>query len=214
MKEYDDALKKLKAGREGLEQFRAVVDRLARKVAENEEQVRKITSDLDSSMKQGNKEQAVKLMTMLESSRKELVGNKRKLDELEAAYKEHAAKMKKMTGGMGAYRDKAVEYDANRKIAGAMDAAGIGDSPLSDFSDLREAERLVQDKIDLNAAKVRVSQDLSEKKTAEAAPDKKMEEAAAEDLLTKMEIEMGLKTPETSAIKGKPVEMGPEKDEK
>ena len=60
---------------------------------------------------------------------------------------------------------------------------------------------MIQGKIDLNRAKVRVAGDLSSQGIAEIEAEKKMEESKAEDLLSQFEVDMGLKTPETAGVK-------------
>jgi hypothetical protein len=76
-------------------------------------------------------------------------------------------------------------------------------------TDFGQLESVVQDKIDVNRAKVRVAADLSEEGMEEIEAEKAMEEALAEDLLGEFEVEMGLKTAETADIQSAVKSIGP-----
>ena len=68
-------------------------------------------------------------------------------------------------------------------------------------TDFGELEQVIQGKIDLNRAKVRVAGDLSGQGIKEIEAEQRMEETKAEDLLSQFEVDMGLKTPETAGVK-------------
>ena len=76
-------------------------------------------------------------------------------------------------------------------------------------TDFGQLEEVVRDKIDLNKAKVRVSADLSDEGIDRIKAQEAMEGAMAEDLLGQFEVEMGLKTAETSDIQSAVKSIGP-----
>lgn len=80
-------------------------------------------------------------------------------------------------------------------------------------TDFGQLENMIQEKIDLNRAKVKVAADLSEEGIEKIKAEKALEESMADDLLTKFEIEMGLKSPESTKIEPTVTELGPEKSE-
>jgi hypothetical protein len=76
-------------------------------------------------------------------------------------------------------------------------------------TDFGELEQVVQEKIDHNRGKVRVAADLSQEGLQTIKAEQAMEAAMAEDLLSKFEVQMGLKTAETADIKGSNKSLGP-----
>jgi hypothetical protein len=61
---------------------------------------------------------------------------------------------------------------------------------------------------------VRVAADLSSKGIAEIQAEEKMQAAMAEDALTSFEVELGLKSPETSPVAQSAKDLGPAATEK
>ena len=56
--EYDLAVEQLKEGRQGLEQYRALVERVSRQVKDGENQVAKLTAQAKAYLKAGDRETA------------------------------------------------------------------------------------------------------------------------------------------------------------
>jgi hypothetical protein len=67
---------------------------------------------------------------------------------------------------------------------------------------------VIQDKIGLNRAKVRVAADLSGEGLEDIKREEAVEEAMAADALREFEIEMGMVTPETAGVKADDKELG------
>ena len=65
-------------------------------------------------------------------------------------------------------------------------------------TDFGEIESVIQQKIDQNRGKVRVAADLSQKGIAEIEAEERMQAQLAEQALTDFEVELGLKSPETT----------------
>ena len=64
-------------------------------------------------------------------------------------------------------------------------------------------------RIDQNRGKVRVAADLSSKGIAEIAAEERMQGAMAEQALTDFEVELGLKSPETTPLSQTAKDLGP-----
>ncbi len=58
--EYDSAVEQLKTGREGLEQYRALVERVSRQVANNKQQISMLEAKIKSYLQANDRETAAK----------------------------------------------------------------------------------------------------------------------------------------------------------
>ena len=76
-----------------------------------------------------------------------------------------------------------------------------------------QIEDVIQDKIGLNRAKVRVAADLSGEGLESIKREQAVEEAMADTALREFEIEMGMVTPETAGVKADDKELGSQKIE-
>lgn len=210
--EYDRAVAQLKEGREGLEQYRALVERVTRQVTAGEKKETQLTAKIKAYLKAGERETAGQLAIQLQETQNELAENRNQLSMHEKSYQNNVEKIKHATKNLGKVREKIKTYEADLKMSEAeAQIAQLSQSFNFDVTtDFGEIEQIVQEKIDLNRAKVRVAADMSEHGIAEIEAEKNMEKAMAEDLLSKFEIDMGLKTPETADIPLTTKELGPE----
>ena len=72
-----------------------------------------------------------------------------------------------------------------------------------------EIESVIQQKIDQNRGKVRVAADLSQKGIAEINAEERMQGQLAEQALQNFEVELGLKSPDTTPIAQTAKDLGP-----
>ena len=79
-------------------------------------------------------------------------------------------------------------------------------------TDFGQIEQVIQQKIDQNRGKVRVAADLSRKGIAEIEAEERMQTALAEEALTNFEVELGLKSPETTPVAADREGPGPGRD--
>ena len=209
--EYDKAVHQMKEGREGLEQYRGLVERVNRQVTVNEKQLREITAKIKAYLKAGDRKTAGQLAIQLQKLQEELKENQEQLVMHETAYQNNVTKIKHATKKLGDVRTKIKKYEADLKMSEAEgELAKLSQTFNFDVTtDFGELENVVQDKIDLNRAKVRVAADLSGEGVEEIAAEKAMEEHLADDLLGQFEVEMGLKTAETADISGSEKSLGP-----
>ncbi len=210
--EYDEAVAQLKQGREGLEQYRALVERVARQVSSGEKQVETLTAKVKAYLKAGDRATAGQFAVQLGEAQNELSENKSQLAMHEKSYDNNVEKIKHSTKKLGQVREKIKRYEADLKMSRAeAELAHLSQSFNFDVTtDFGEIEQIVQEKIDLNRAKVRVAADMSGQGVEQIQAEKAMEAALAEDLLSKFEVDMGIKTPETANIPLTTKELGPE----
>ena len=212
--EYDRSVVQLKEGREGLEQYRALVERVSRQVADGEKKVAMLTAKVKAYLKAGDRKVAGQLAVQLQEAQKELEENRAQLELHEKSYNNNVEKIKHASKSLAKVREKIKTYEADLKMSQAeAELAKLSQTFNFDVTtDFGEVEQMVQEKIDLNRAKVRVAADMSEQGVEEIEAEKKVEAAMAEDLLSKFEVEMGLKTPETAKIDVTTKDLGPEQE--
>ena len=81
-------------------------------------------------------------------------------------------------------------------------------------TDFGQIEQVINDKISLNRAKVRVAADLSGEGLEDVQHEQAMEKALADQALKEFEIQAGLVTPETVGVSATAKELGPAETEK
>ncbi|MFC1896052.1 PspA/IM30 family protein [Thermodesulfobacteriota bacterium] len=200
--EYDNAVEQLKDGRRGLEQYRALVERVGRQVKMNERNVTDLTSKIKAYLNSGDRETAGKFAIELKRGQAELAENRSQLEMHEGSYQNNVKKIQHATKRLAEVRANIQKYDAQLKMSEAeAEVSALAQNFNFDITtDFGQLEQVIQDKIDLNRARVRVAADLSSVGVAEIKAEEHMEQALAEDLLNQFEVEMGLKTPETAGV--------------
>jgi phage shock protein A len=213
--EYDKAVAQMKEGRKGLEQYRGLVERVSRQVATGEKKIQTLTSKIKAYLKTGDRKTAAQLALQLQEAKQELAENQSQLKMHEEAYQNNVEKIKHATKKLGKVREKIKKYEAELKMSQAeAELARLSQAFNFDVTtDFGELETLIQEKIDLNRATVRVAADLSGEGVDEIKAEKAMEEHMAEDLLNQFEVEMGIKTPETADIQATTKALGAEAEE-
>lgn len=209
--EYDQAVEQLKGGREGLEQYRALVERVGRQAATNQAHVSSLESKVKAYLQTGDRETAAKFASELQKAKKDLDENKAQLKLHEDAYNNNITKVKHASGKLSQIRDKIAKYDSELKMSRAeAELAKLSqDFNFDVTTDFGQIEQVLQDKISLNRAKVRVAADLSGEGVADIQREQAMEKALGEQALRDFEVQMGLVTPETAKISEEQKELGP-----
>ena len=211
--EYDLSVEQLKEGREGLEQYRGLVERVSRQVAKHEKQEATLTAKIKAYLKAGNRERAAQLALDLQRVRSDLGENREQLAMHEKAYENNLRKIKNASKKLNAVREKIQKYDAELKMSRAeAEIAKLSES--FDFNlttDFGQIEAVIEDQINLNRGKARVAADLSGEGIEEIAAEEAMEAAMAEEALREFEIDLGLVTPETAEIEDTPKQLGAQK---
>lgn len=209
--EYDRAVEQLREGRLGLEQYRALVERVSRQANTNQAHVKNLEAKVKAYLQNGNRDMAAKYVIELQKAQKELAENQTQLTMHEQAYNNNLTKIKHAGSKLAELRDKISKYDADLKMSRAeAELAQLAHNfEFNVTTDFGQIEQVVQDKISLNRAKARVAADLSTEGLADIQTEQALERAQAEDALREFERQAGLVTPETAGVTQTTKELGP-----
>ena len=211
--EYDKAVDQMKEGREGLEQYRALVERVTRQVNGDQQHVAQLEARIKAYLQAGERETASKFALELQAAKKQLAENEGQLKMHETAYTNNVTKIKHATKKLSDLKTKIQKYDADLKLSRAeAELAKLAHSFNFDVTtDFGQMEDVIQDKIGLNRAKVRVAADLSGEGLEDIKREEAVEKTMADNALREFEIEMGMVTPETAGVKADDKELGSER---
>ena len=209
--EYDQAVSQLKEGREGLEQYRALVERVSRQVETETRHVQSLEAKIKAYLTAGDRETAAKFALELQKAKNALTENQGQLKMHEQAYTNNLTKIKHASSRLSEVRNKISKYDAELKMSRAeAEMAKLAQSFNFDVTtDFGQIEQVIQDKIGLNRAKARVAADLSGEGIVEIEREQAMEAAMADQALKDFEVQMGLVTPDTVKTSSAEKELGP-----
>ena len=211
--EYDLSVAQLQEGRKGVEQYRALVERVSRQVQTDLSHVQNLEAKVKAYLQTGDRETAAKFALELQKAKQELAENQGQLKMHEEAYQNNITKIKRASGNLQKVREKIQKYDAELKMSKAeAELAQLAQTFNFDVTtDFGQIEQVIQDKIGLNRAKARVAADLSGEGIAEIQKEQAMEAAMADQALRQFEVELGLVTPETANVAATEKELGPAK---
>jgi phage shock protein A len=211
--EYDLSVAQLQEGRQGLEQYRALVERVTRQASTARSHVSSLEAKIKAYLTAGDRETASKFALEMQKAKTELAENESQLKLHEQAYGNNLTKIKHATGNLAKIREKIHKYDAELKMSKAeAELAKLAHTFNFDVTtDFGQIEQVIQEKIGLNRAKVRVAADLSGEGVADIAKEQAMEQVMADQALRQFEIEMGLVSPETTTVAATEKELGPAK---
>ena len=209
--EYDRAVEQLKEGRTGLEQYRGLVERVTRQVSANRSHVQKLEAETKAYLKAGDRATASKFALELQKAKGELATNEGQLQMHETAYGNNLKKIQHANEKLIELREKITKYDAELKMSSAeAEIAKLSETfDMNLTTDFGEIEAVIQQKIDQNRGRVRVAADLSEKGIAEIKAEERMQGELAEQALQDFEVELGLKSPETTPVAQTAKDLGP-----
>jgi phage shock protein A len=214
--EYDRAVEQLKEGRVGLEQYRGLVERVTRQVAANKSQVQRLEAETKAYLKAGDRQTAAKFALELQKSKEELTANDQQLQMHETAYGNNLKKIQHANEKLIELKEKIQKYDAELKMSSAeAEIAKLSETfDMNLTTDFGEIESVIQQRIDQNRGRVRVAADLSEKGIAEIKAEERMRGQLAEQALQNFEVELGIRSPETTPIAQTSKDLGPATTEK
>lgn len=209
--EYDLAVEELKEGRKGLELYRGLVERVSRQTQANRSHVQKLEAEVKAYLKAGDRATAAKFALELQKAKQELAANEEQLKMHETAYENNLKKLKHANSKLVEVREKIQKYDAELKMSAAeAEIAALAESfDMNITTDFGQLEMVIQEKIDKNRGKARVAVDLSAKGIAEIQAEERMEQALADQALSDFEVELGLKSPETTPVTEAAKDLGP-----
>ena len=212
--EVDQATERLKEGRKGLEMYRGLVEAVARQVTTEKANAARLESQIKAHLKAGNREVAGQLALQLQRTQAELAANEQQLQMHEQAYQNNLLKIQKANKDIVKVREKIQRYDAELKMSAAeAEIAQIAESfDMNVTTDFGQIESVIQRKIDTNRGRARVAADLSAKGVETIKAEEAAEKAMAEDILQKYEVQLGLKSPETTPVAETAKDLGPATD--
>ena len=187
--ECDLATEQVKEGRRGLEMHRGLVERLSRQVGDGRKHVANLAEKVKSYLAAGDRATAGKFALELEKAKSQFAENEAQLKIHESAYENNLEKVKHASQKIAEARERVQQYDATLKMSKAeAEIAKLAQSlELDVTTDFGEVENIVQTKIDLNRAKVKVAADMSGVGLDEIRRDNDMEKARAEAALRSFE---------------------------
>ncbi|HUY33065.1 MAG TPA: PspA/IM30 family protein [Pirellulales bacterium] len=209
--EYDRAVAQLKEGREGLEQYRALVERVGRQVAGDLARVKNLEAKVKAYLQAGDRESAGKYALEMQKAKQDLAENQGQLKMHEESYNNNLLKIKHASGKLTQVQNNIKKYDSELKMSRAeAEMAKLATSFHFDVStDFGQIEQVLQDKIGLNRAKARVAADLSSEGVVDVRREQAMEKTLADQALKDFEVSLGMVTPETAAVPQATKELGP-----
>jgi phage shock protein A len=209
--EYDSAVEQLKEGRKGLEMYRGLVERVSRQVQENQDHCQRLEAQAKAYLQSGDRDTAGKFALELQKARKQSAENRQQLELHEQAYQNNLKKIQHANDKLIDVRQKIQKYDAELRMSEAeAEIAKLAESfDMNVTTDFGQIEQAIQQRIDTNRGKVRVAADLSQKGIADIQAEERMEKVMAEGALKDLEIELGLKSPETAAATETAKDLGP-----
>jgi phage shock protein A len=195
--EYDKLVDQIKQGREGVEQYRALVERINRQVEGDRKHAQTLEAKIKAYLGAGDREAAARYALELQKVKGTLKEDEAQLAMHEEAYNNHLAKIKHATSKLAALREKIQKYDADLKMSRAeAELAKVARNIHVDVTtDFGEIEQVLQDEIDKNRAKAKVAADLSSEGMDEVKHEMAMEKNLAEQALREFEKEAGLGVP-------------------
>jgi phage shock protein A len=209
--EYDSAVAQMHDGRKGLEQYRALVERVTIQVQTARKHVTGLESKVKAYLQAGDRETAAKFALEMQKAKSDLAENEAQLKMHEDAYANNLEKIKHAGGKLAKVREKIQKYDAELKMTKAeAEVAQLAQSLNFDVTtDFGQIEQVIQEKISLNRGKVRVAADLSQEGIVDIQREQAAEKVMADQALRQFEVDMGLVTPETAGVKEDQKELGP-----
>jgi phage shock protein A len=212
--EVDQATERLKEGRKGLDLYRGLVESVARQVALGKSNAGQLEAQIKAHLKAGNRDVAAQLALQLQKTQTELAANEKQLEMHESAYQNNLLKIQKANKDIVKVREKIRKYDADLKMSAAeAEIAQISESfDMNITTDFGQIEAVIQRQIDNNRGRARVAADMSAKGIETIKAEEAAEKAMAEDLLSKFEVQLGLKSPETAPVAEGSKSLGPMTD--
>jgi phage shock protein A len=209
--EYDRSLEQIKEGREGLAQYRALVERVSRQVGDSNKHVALLEAKVKAYLNAGDRETAGRFALELKKAKDQASENDKQLAIHEQAYQNNLLKIQHAVKKLDDVRHRISQYDADLKMSRAeAEMAALANQFHFDVTtDFGQAEQILQDQIDKNRAKVRVAADLSGQGLEEIQREVAVEKTMADDALREFEVSQGLATPETIKASQSTKELGP-----
>jgi len=195
--EVDRSADEIQQAGEGLEQYRGLVSRLQRQVANGEKEVVRLTAKIKTLLTENSEEKAAEYAIQLKKEQVALVENKSQLKSYEYAYQDNLKKVRYANEKIKGAKEKAEKMQADLRLSKAeAETAKLAQRfniNTNITSGLGEIEDEIQRQIDANRAKGQVIRDLSQDGLDQIEEDEKIQKAEAKELLLQFKQEMQTK---------------------
>lgn len=192
--EVDRSADEIQQAGEGLEQYRGLVSRLQRQVANGEKEELRLTTKVKALLSENNEDRAAEEALHLKKTQAELVENKSQLQSYENAYQDNLKKVRYANEKIKGAKEKAEKLQADLRLSKAeAETAKLAQRfniNANLTSGLGEIEDEIQRQIDNNRAKGQVIRDLSQDGLDQIEEDEKLQKAEAKQLLIQFKQEM------------------------
>jgi phage shock protein A len=211
--EYDKSVEQIREGREGLAQYRALVERVLRQVEGQKKHVSMLEAKVKTFLQAKDRESAARFALELQRAKNDQAENEKQLAMHEQAYQNNLLKIKRAVQKLDEIKHKISKYDAELKMSRAeSEMAQLANQfDFNVTTDFGQAEQVLQDQIDRNRARVRVAVDMSGEGLEDIKREMAVEKTMGEDALRQFELDQGMATPETVGLAKATKELGPAK---
>ena len=209
--EYDKATEELKTGRQGLEQYAGLVAQVNRNYANAQAHVKQLEAQTKAYLQAGDRDTAAKFALEYQKAKDNLAQVEKDHNDYEEAYQNNLKKIQHASQKLGELQQKIQKYDADLKMSSAeAEIAKVSESlDINVTTDFGQIENVIQRKIDQNRGKARVAMDMSSKGLDAIKAEENMQKSLAEDALKGFEVELGLRSPETTPVAESAKNLGP-----
>ena len=184
--QVDNAAEEIKDATTGLEQYRGLVARLQRQVANGEKEVARLDARIKVYLNQNDEGSATNYAIQLKKNQGELEENKAQLAQYQSAYENNLKKIRFANQKIADARDKAQKLSADLKLSKAeAETAKLAQKfncKNVSLEGVAEVEDEIQRQIDTNRAKAQVISDLSEDGLNEIAEQEAIHKQEAADI--------------------------------
>src|SRR5215217_137863 len=148
--EVDQATQQIQVARQGLEQYRGLVERVSMQVAAGKQNEQRLESQIKAHLQAGNREVAGQLAIQLQQAKQDLAQNAQQLSLHTEAYNNNLLKLQQGQKDIVALRQKAQRLKADLEMAKAEAeisrvAEALSESALPNFSTkIGQATELMQ----------------------------------------------------------------------
>ena len=192
--EVDRSADEIQQAGEGLEQYRGLVSRLQRQIANNEKEESRLTQKIKGLLQAGDDNKAGDYAIQLKKIQSELAENRAQLSSYEGAYQNNLKKVKYANEKIRSAKEKAEKMQAELRLSKAeAEVSKLAQSfnvKTTTVDGLGEIEEEIQKQIDKNRAKGQVLRDLSQDGMDEMEEEEKLQKVQAKELLEQFKSEM------------------------
>jgi phage shock protein A len=192
--EVDRSAEEIQQAGEGLEQYRGLVSRLEREVANYEKEEIRLTQKAKALVAEGNDSRAEDYIVQLKKEQQTLAEKRATLKSYRDAYDNNLKKVKYANEKIKAAKEKAEKMQAELRLSHAeAEVSKLAQNfnvKTASVDGLGEIEEEIQRQIDANRAASQVARDLSQDGLDELEEDEKLQKSEAKDLLAQFKAEM------------------------